>query len=96
MDDRQGSDDKGQHDDRLSAQSSQRRRRPGNAGVYAKIPEFKIVIDQLKYAGGKTPSTTQADAAIVSALDSIWVNKADVNKTLSDLETKVNALLNQK
>ncbi len=64
--------------------------------LYAKTPAFKTAIDQLKYAGGKTPSATESDNAIVSALDSIWVNKADVNTTLATLETKVNGLLKQK
>ncbi len=64
--------------------------------LYTKMPQFKVVIDQLANAGGITPSTTEADAAIVSALDSILVNKADVDTTLATAEAKVNQILNQK
>lgn len=64
--------------------------------LYTKMPQFKVVIDQLENAGGTTPSTTEADAAIVSALDSIWVNNADVDTTLAEVEEKVNQILNQK
>ena len=63
--------------------------------LYASVPQFKTIVDQLEYAGGVTSSASEADAALVNALDSIWVNGADVDTTLAELEIKVNAILNQ-
>ncbi len=63
--------------------------------LYEEVPEFKTAVDQLAIAGGRTPSAFEADAVITSALDEILVNDADIDTTLSELEIKVNEILNQ-
>lgn len=61
--------------------------------TFESIPEFKVAINQLAHAGGRTVTNTEANAEIVSAIDSIWVNNQDIDETLAQLETKVNSIL---
>ncbi|MFA9380487.1 MAG: ABC transporter substrate-binding protein [Acetanaerobacterium sp.] len=68
---------------------------PSMQALYQEMPQFKVAIDQLSNAGGRTVSASEADAEIVKALDAIWVNKQDMNTTLSALQTKVDGILNQ-
>ncbi|WMJ87284.1 ABC transporter substrate-binding protein [Anaerocolumna sp. MB42-C2] len=65
--------------------------------LYEEIPQFKVALDQLTYSTGRpmNPGYTEATKAIQDALDAVWVNDQDVDKTLEDLETKVNTLLNE-
>ncbi len=65
--------------------------------LYEKIPQFKVALDQLSYSTGRpmNPGYMEATKAIQDALDAIWVNDQDVDKTLEELETKVTTLLNE-
>lgn len=64
---------------------------------FEEVPQAKVALDQLEYASGRptNPNYTEASNEIVQALDSIWVNGADVDSTLETLEQKVNKILNQ-
>lgn len=66
---------------------------PVMQSLYQTTPPFKIAMDQLKYAGGRTISATEANAEIVKALDAIWVNRQDVDSTLLELQVKINKML---
>jgi len=65
--------------------------------LYKEIPQYKVALDQLEYSTGRpmNPGYAEASKAIVVALDAIWINDADVNETLEELEVKVNAVLNE-
>lgn len=64
---------------------------------FKEMPLAKVALDQLEYATGRptNPGYVEAVDAIESALDAIYINGADVDQTLADLEVKVNKLLNQ-
>lgn len=64
---------------------------------FAEEPNAKVALDQLAYAVGRPTNVgyTEASNEIVQALDSIWINGADMDSTLEALEQKVNKLLNQ-
>ena len=64
---------------------------------FKEMPLAKVALDQLEYATGRptNPGYVEAVDAIESALDAIYVNGADVDQTLANLEVKVNKLLNQ-
>ncbi len=61
--------------------------------LYKTTPPFKVAMDQLKYAGGRTISATETNAEIVKALDAIWVNRQDMDSTLFELQGKINRML---
>ena len=64
---------------------------------FKEMPLAKVALDQLEYATGRptNPGYVEAVDAIESALDAIYINGADVDQTLANLEVKVNKLLNQ-
>lgn len=65
---------------------------------FVEMPLAKVALDQLgfvKRAAYSNPNYTEAGAEIEKALDAIYLNGADIDSTLADLETKVNKILNQ-
>lgn len=62
-------------------------------------PLAKVALDQLDYvparAAYSNPNYTEAGKVIVEALDAIFINGADMDTTLSELEVKANKILNQ-
>ncbi len=62
-------------------------------------PLAKVALDQLDYvparAAYSNPNYTEAAQEIVEALDAIYINGADIDSTLADLEAKANKILNQ-
>ena len=65
--------------------------------LYAEIPQYKVALDQLAYSTGRpmNPGYVEASIELQDALDAIWVNDANVDTTLAELETKMNKLLNE-
>ncbi|MBE5962198.1 MAG: ABC transporter substrate-binding protein [Lachnospiraceae bacterium] len=65
--------------------------------LYEQVPQFKVALDQLTYGTGRpmNPGYAEASDAIEDTLDAIWVNNADIDSTLAELEKKVNGLLNE-
>ena len=66
---------------------------------FEEMPLAKVALDQLDYvparAAYSNPNYTEAAQAIVEALDAIYINDADIDSTLADLEVKANKILNQ-
>lgn len=65
---------------------------------FEEMPLAKVALDQLafvKRAAYSNPNYTEAGEVIGEALDAIYINGADIDSTLADLETKVNKILNQ-
>lgn len=65
---------------------------------FEEMPLAKVALDQLQFvkrAAYSNPNYTEAGAEIEKALDAIYLNGADIDSTLADLETKVNKILNQ-
>lgn len=62
-------------------------------------PLAKVALDQLDYvparAAYSNPNYTEAGKVIVEALDAIFINGADMDTTLAELEVKANKILNQ-
>lgn len=65
--------------------------------LYVTFPQFKVALDQLSYAKGRpmNPGYAEATKELTNALDSIWVNRADIDTTLDDLALKMTSLLNE-
>lgn len=64
--------------------------------LYKTTPQFKVALDQLEECGvGRpmNPGYSQASTEIVAMLDAIWVNGAEVNKTVDETVQKVDKLL---
>lgn len=66
---------------------------------FKEMPLAKVALDQLNYVPARpaysNPNYIEAAEAIVEALDAIYINNADMDSTLADLETKANKILNQ-
>ena len=65
--------------------------------LYAKIPQYRVALDQLAYSTGRpmNPGYVEASNEVEKTLDAIWVNNADVDTALAELEAKMNKLLNE-
>lgn len=65
--------------------------------LYAEIPQYRVALDQLAYSTGRpmNPGYVEATSELHDALDAIWINDADVDTTLAELEVKMNKLLNE-
>lgn len=65
--------------------------------LYAEIPQYRVALDQLAYGTGRpmNPGYVEAISELDEALDAMWVNDADVDTTLAELEAKINKLLNE-
>ena len=65
--------------------------------LYEEIPQYKVALEQLTYSTGRpmNPGYAESSKAIVDALDAIWINNGDRDVILSELEAKVNTLLNE-
>lgn len=65
--------------------------------LYKEIPQYKVALDQLEYSTGRpmNPGYAEASKMIVDALDAVWINDANVDTTLENLEKQVNAVLNE-
>ncbi len=63
------------------------------------MPLAKVALDQLEYVPARpaysNPNYTEAAEKILEALDAIYINGADIDSTLADLEGKANKILNQ-
>lgn len=62
-------------------------------------PLAKVALDQLDYvparAAYSNPNYTEACKVILEGLDAIYINGADIDSTLADVEAKANKILNQ-
>ncbi|MBS7526931.1 ABC transporter substrate-binding protein [Fusibacter paucivorans] len=66
--------------------------------LYAETPQFEIALNQLKAYGSKYPMVngyTEAADIVVSVLDAVWVNGAEIESTTADAETQINELLQE-
>jgi sn-glycerol 3-phosphate transport system substrate-binding protein len=65
--------------------------------LYAKIPMFKIAVDQMQYASSspKNPMFNEASKVIVKSLDAVWIDGQNAATVFADAEKKVNAILNE-
>ncbi len=65
--------------------------------LYAETPQYRVALDQLAYGSGRpmNPGYVEAISELHEALDAMWVNDADVDTTLAELEVKMNKLLNE-
>ena len=56
-----------------------------------------MALDQLAYSTGRpiNPGYVEASNEVEKTLDAIWVNNADVDTALAELEAKMNKLLNE-
>lgn len=57
---------------------------------YEKNPMFKIAVDQLNYATGKSIPENATTALIKTALEEVWISGKDVNATLSSRADEIN------
>lgn len=66
---------------------------------FEEMPLAKVALDQLDYvparAAYSNPNYTEACEVILEGLDAIYINGADIDSTLADIETKANKILNQ-
>lgn len=66
---------------------------------FSQNPLAKVALDQLEYvparAAYSNPNYGETGKAILEALDSIFINGADMDTTLAELEIKANKILNQ-
>lgn len=65
---------------------------------FEEMPLAKVALDQLSFvkrAAYSNPNYIEAGAEIEKAMDAIYINDADIDSTLAELETKVNKILNQ-
>jgi sn-glycerol 3-phosphate transport system substrate-binding protein len=65
--------------------------------MYNEYPQFKVALEQLElYGHGRpmNPGYAQASAELVSIMDAIWVNGADIDSTVAAAEPKLNQMLN--
>lgn len=62
-------------------------------------PLAKVALDQLDYvparAAYSNPNYTEACKVILEGLDAIYINGADIDSTLADIEVRANKILNQ-
>jgi sn-glycerol 3-phosphate transport system substrate-binding protein len=70
---------------------------PEMVQLYQAMPQFKVAIDQMKYARKRpmNPGYTEAGNIITSALDAVWIGGQDINTVFSQGQIRVDKLLNE-
>lgn len=70
---------------------------PEMAQLYAAMPQFKVAIDQMKYAKNRpmNPGYTEGGSIITSALDAVWVTGQDMHSVFAEAKQRVDKLLNE-
>jgi sn-glycerol 3-phosphate transport system substrate-binding protein len=70
---------------------------PAMKALYAKVPQFKVAVDQMPYASKRpmNPGYTEGANILTAALDAVWTNNQDIDTAFADAQKRIDKLLTE-